>query len=307
MTGVKKIKDGNLEYKFELKGKDEFTEVTNMFNQMTERLRNIIIELADKRKLEELNRLKSEFISNISHELRTPLTYIKGSADNLLDVVPGKLNEKQKKHIRMILDSCSQIIPMIDNLLDMSRLESGKIILQCESLNLKVVVDDVILRLKVFADTKNINIENKITQNTPCVFADHERLSEILFNLLHNAVKFTPEKGSITIDACKSRIDDFRCQAAGSRRVNRDGGQTEELFDYVLSSHDIGYANQGNAFLGLDKYAAAKYAFACFDSIPEGTNQKELIDSQRRQEKRDEYNCCADICLQISGGFGKSA
>ena len=188
-----------MDYEIHLKGKNEFSEVAETFNSMTNDLRRMIVELADKKKLEELNRLKSEFISNVSHELKTPLTSIKGAADNMLDGVAGQLTQKQHKYTEMILNSCNRLIPLIDNLLDISRIEAGKIELSPSYLSLTDLIDDVRKEIEILAKRKGVTTKIIAESELPTVFADEQRVKQILVNLLDNAIKYTPSRGSVTI------------------------------------------------------------------------------------------------------------
>jgi signal transduction histidine kinase len=201
IEGIRRLRKGELDYEIELKGSDEFSEVAETFNSMTSDLRRMIIELADKKKLEELSRLKSEFISNVSHELKTPLTSIKGSADNMLDGVAGELSGKQRKYVQMILDSCNRLIPLIDNLLDISRIEAGKISLRYTQVSISKLIEEVRKEMEILAKKKDISLTCVFESGLPFVSADEQRVRQILINLLDNAVKFTPAQGTIEVQA----------------------------------------------------------------------------------------------------------
>ncbi len=147
---------------------------------------------------ESANRSKSEFLGNMSHELRTPLTGILGFSHVLLQEVFGSLNEKQKQYIAGINSCGKHLLDLINDLLDLSKLEAGK-----ESLNLETIVIAEICEASIFlirervAD-RGLEISTVITTNLTTFIADQRRVKQILFNLLSNAVKFTPT-GSVTL------------------------------------------------------------------------------------------------------------
>ena len=151
--------------------------------------------------LRRLDELKSEFLAMVSHELRTPLTAIVGYSRLLLRQVHGPLTPKQTEHQEAIFRSAQRLTDLINELLDVSRLESGRVELTPRAIDARVVVDQSIAVVAVAAQAKRITIVNAITPDTAPVHADPERLQQILVNLLSNAVKFTPDAGRVTITA----------------------------------------------------------------------------------------------------------
>jgi signal transduction histidine kinase/ActR/RegA family two-component response regulator len=151
--------------------------------------------------LRRLDELKSEFLAMVSHELRTPLTAIVGYSRLLLRQVHGPLTPKQIEQQEAIFRSAQRLTDLINELLDVSRLESGRVELVPRPTNARAVVDQGIAVVAVAAQAKRIQIENAIPPGSPAVQADAERLQQILVNLLSNAVKFTPDGGRVTVSA----------------------------------------------------------------------------------------------------------
>lgn len=149
-------------------------------------------------RLKELDQLKSDFVSNVSHELRTPLTAIKGSVDNMLDGLTGDLTEKQNRYLVRIKSNADRLARLINDLLDLSRIEAG-ISLKPVKLSLLTLANEVAENLRPMALEKQITIEVDSTDKNIFVWADSDRTSEVLTNLLGNAIKFTPVSGKITL------------------------------------------------------------------------------------------------------------
>ncbi|MGN6734508.1 MAG: ATP-binding protein [Candidatus Binatia bacterium] len=151
-----------------------------------------------EQRLKELDKLKSDFVSNVSHELRTPLTAIKGSVDNMLDGLTGDLNEKQSRYLTRIKSNTDRLARLINDLLDLSRIEYG-VTLQPTNLRLAPLLREVAESLRPVAAVKRITIAVESPDETVTAWADPDRVSEILMNLLGNAIKFTPPDGKVTL------------------------------------------------------------------------------------------------------------
>jgi len=149
--------------------------------------------------LEQADRLRSQFLSHVSHELKTPLTSIKGFLQNLLDGLTGPLNEKQQRYLSRMLDNSNRLIHMIDDLLDRTRIQSGRLDLVPGEIDLGDCVLDAVEQLRLLAQAKRQTLEVISPPAPLVVWADHDRLIQIIMNLVQNAVKFTPEGGSITV------------------------------------------------------------------------------------------------------------
>lgn len=149
--------------------------------------------------LEQGDRLRSQFLSHVSHELKTPLTSIKGFLQNLLDGLTGPLNEKQKRYLSRMLENSDRLIRMIEALLDRTRIQSGRLDLVPGEIDLGHCVADAVEQLRLLAQAKQQTLEAIIPPAPLMVWADRDRLIQIVTNLVQNAVKFTPEGGRIMV------------------------------------------------------------------------------------------------------------
>ena len=140
--------------------------------------------------LKQLDTLKSQFLDNVSHELRTPLTHIKGFVDNLLDGVGGDLSEKQASYLLRVMDNCDRLIRLINDLLDLSQIESGKVSLQLEPTELYPILDEAIAGIQPIADRKGIQVNLDCAADV-VAFVDPDKIGQIITNLLDNAIKYT--------------------------------------------------------------------------------------------------------------------
>lgn len=151
-------------------------------------------------RLKELDKMKSDFVSNVSHELRTPLTAIKGSVDNMLDGITGSLNEKQIRYLTRVKSNSDRLSRLINDVLDLSRIEAGGIDLKRTYLSLVPLTQEVIESLKSVATEKLISLEVSYPDNSVNAWADRDKVTQVLLNLLGNAVKFTSPHGKVIVD-----------------------------------------------------------------------------------------------------------
>ncbi|WP_340820216.1 PAS domain-containing sensor histidine kinase [Methanolobus sp. WCC4] len=150
---------------------------------------------------ENANRTKTEFLANMSHELRTPLNSIIGFSDMLLEGLTGEMNDKQSRYIRNISQSGKHLLSIINEILDISRIESGNMKLHKEDIHIDEVYEDIYSTFKNIADAKGLLLELSTDQKDRCVCADKAKLKQILFNLVSNAIKFTDSGGSVKVTA----------------------------------------------------------------------------------------------------------
>ncbi len=149
--------------------------------------------------LEQADRLRSQFLSHVSHELRTPLTSIKGFVQNLLDGLTGPLNEKQQRYLIRMLDNSDRLIRMIEDLLDRTRIEAGRLEVHPVDVDLESCLTDAIEQLRPLASAKRQRLGISARDTRIEVWADRDRLIQVAVNLLQNAVKYTPEDGEILV------------------------------------------------------------------------------------------------------------
>ena len=149
-------------------------------------------------------RLKDEFLANMSHELRTPLTAILGMSELLESQVRGPMNETQIRYTKTIIDSGQHLLSLINDILDLAKIEAEKLDIAIETIHVSEVCESCIYMIRPLAQAKNIQLDFTLQQPGPVIQADPLRLKQILINLLNNAVKFTPEGGTVGLEVHKS-------------------------------------------------------------------------------------------------------
>ena len=172
-----------------------------------EALRNVNVDLDGKldqlaqanMQLHEMNRLKSDFLANMSHELRTPLNSIIGFSDVLAGI--DALNGKQKRYVNNIGTSGRTLLEMINDILDLAKMENGKMDVRLTDFSIEPVVKAQCDLVRALSEEKNIDLTVDVQQNLPEMHQDQSKVQQILTNLLSNAIKFTPEGGRITVTA----------------------------------------------------------------------------------------------------------
>jgi len=168
----------------------------------------IIIDLTE-RKIQESNRLKSEFLANMSHELRTPMNAIIGFSEILIDKKVGELNAKQFEYLNDIYASGTHLLRLINDVLDLSKIEAGKIELIIESFELSEVIAEIVKILKPSADKKGIGITQRLSDEVNTISIDKNKFKQILYNLLSNAIKFS-DNGTVIIETRPRGPDCFQ-------------------------------------------------------------------------------------------------
>ena len=159
-------------------------------------------EIEDKsRQLELANKHKSEFLANMSHELRTPLNAIIGFSEVLIERMFGDVNDKQEEYLKDIHTSGQHLLSLINDILDLSKVEAGRMELNLGSFNLPLAIDNALTLIRERAQRHNITLKSEFDPALLEISADERKLKQILLNLLSNAVKFTPEGGRITVTA----------------------------------------------------------------------------------------------------------
>jgi PAS domain S-box-containing protein len=155
---------------------------------------------ARNEEVERANRLKSEFLASMSHELRTPLHTIIGFSELLTEELEGPINAKQKRFLGHILQDSRHLLQLINEVLDISKIEAGRLELHSEAIEFSACIDEVVAGIQPQALAKNIAIENRNTYSG-LLYADRVRMKEILYNLLSNAIKFTSNGGLVWIES----------------------------------------------------------------------------------------------------------
>jgi signal transduction histidine kinase len=185
-------------------------------NRMTEKLHEAYSKLEKKvedrthelalanERLKELDRMKSDFVSKVSHELRTPLTAIKGAVDLVLREVAGPLTEKQTHYLTRVRSNTQHLAGLINDLLDLSKIEAGRIEVKSSRVSLSGLVHEVVEALRPVAAEKVIALEAIIREPSILVWVDRDKINQVLTNLIGNAIKFTPVQGRVTVSASRN-------------------------------------------------------------------------------------------------------
>ena len=211
--GVDRIASGDMGFRVDLKTGDEIETLAGEFNRMAGALQEAYSRLEEKvaertrelvaanDQLKELDKLKSRFLSNVSHELKTPLTAIVGLAANMLDGITGRLNDKQREYLSDIRASSDRLARLIKDLLDLSIIEAGRVEFRPAPFALASLVREVANSLRPVAEQKLINIQVISTEASTTVWADRDRIAQVLTNLIGNAIKFTSPQGKVMVSA----------------------------------------------------------------------------------------------------------
>jgi signal transduction histidine kinase len=208
------IAAGRLTIRSQIQTGDEFEELSHAFNRMLHNLVAMQQELRAvngdlDRKVDELaqanlalfemNRLKSDFLATMSHELRTPLNSIIGFSEVLAG--SDQINERQRRYAANIQSSGKMLLGMINDILDLAKIESGKMEVRSEDFSLRDVCEGLTALARPIAERKDINLECRLDEAIPLLRQDPGKLRQVIYNLLSNAIKFTPEGGRVTVSA----------------------------------------------------------------------------------------------------------
>ena len=162
-------------------------------------------------KLIKLDQLKTDFVSTVSHELRTPLTIMKEYASIISDELPGKLNPGQRKYLSIIEGNIDRLSQIIEDLLDISRIDAQKVVLKREFVDLASIINDVVTQFKPQADGKQIEFKTGFPASLPPLYIDADRIRQVFTNLIGNAIKFTPTNGKIIAEIIDNEKE-FECR-----------------------------------------------------------------------------------------------
>lgn len=202
-------------------------------------------------KLKELDKLKDEFVSIASHELRTPMTIVRSYLWMLMQAQNGALNEKQKLYIDRAYGSTVRLIHLINDMLDTSRIDSGRVVINLEPIDIQKLAREIVAESEMRAEQLNLSlrVEDRVV---PLVLADREKIREVLINLIGNSMKFTPQGGSITI---KFEVGE---DIVTTRVIDTGMGFTKEYeerlfqkFGFIKTSYQMNKSDNGGTGLGL--------------------------------------------------------
>ena len=276
------ISRGEITKRVEIHTRDEFEVLGEAFNRMLQHLINAqemlkkvnnelnmkVDELAHVTiQLYETNQTKSDFMATMSHELRTPLNSILGFSDVLGSI--STLNDKQKRYVENINKSGRTLLTMINDILDMAKMEAGRMEARTTSFNIVSTIAAQCDMAKPLLDRKNIDLETNIEPNLPMMKQDESRLQQILNNLISNAIKFTPEGGRIKILV---RMTPASSAPTGPAPLSMTGlpskaAKTRDMMELKVSDTGVGISEEDLQII-FEKFRQGKGA------VPEGDTMK---------------------------------
>lgn len=229
-------------------------ELTRKLELLNDELENkVVARTQDLRQaimvLEKSDKIKSRFLANMSHELRTPLNGIISSSEVLKEEMFGPLNEKQQKYIQNNLNSSNHLLQLINDILDISKIEAGKMTLYLDDYSIYSIVMESLSIVKSLAYRKNIEVSIKIVPSDFKILVDAKKLKQILYNLLSNAIKFTSENGKVEVEVLKNQqivTISVKDNGIGIKKENHE--KVFEEFEQVDTSYERKYEGTG---LGL--------------------------------------------------------
>jgi signal transduction histidine kinase len=205
---------------------------------------------ARTRELEAANRHKSEFLANVSHELRTPLTAIKGFVDNMLDGLTGEMTPGQLRYLTRIKANTDRLARLINDLLDLTRIDAGRLDLRPTSLLLTTLVAEVVASLRPMAEDKHIQLDITAADPDVTAWADRDKVTQVLMNLLGNALKFTPTQGHITVAIARDVAGWVQISVADTG-PGIAAEEVEKIFDQFYQVAHVGTQRPHGTGLGL--------------------------------------------------------
>lgn len=244
--------NGNLEYRLKIKTQDEIEELADAFNQMSATLAASYRSLELKKELaDQANRAKSEFLANMSHELRTPLNGILGYAQILQRDI--SITTKQRDGLRIIHQCGSHLLTLINDILDLSKIEAQKMELSCHDFHFPAFLQSVVEICRIRAEQKSLSFIYQPSADLPTgISADEKRLRQVLINLLSNAIKFTETGGvqfTVTVLEKSTLTTKIRCQISDTG-IGMSPAQTEKIFLPFEQAGDTHKQSEGTG-LGL--------------------------------------------------------
>jgi GAF domain-containing protein/CheY-like chemotaxis protein len=197
----------------------------------------------------EADRAKSEFVSTVSHELRTPMTSIKGYADLLLMGAVGELADQQEHFVTIIRNNADRLTALVNDLLDISRIETGRVELNLRAVSMSEVVKSVMTTLEARAQERDLELRMDVPEDLPAVWGDSDRIMQVLTNLVGNAIQYTPPGGSITTSArIKQRMLEVSVADTG---IGISQENLEKIFDRFFRADDPFVQETSGTGLGL--------------------------------------------------------
>ena len=223
-------------------------EMSKIISMQVEALQEGISDVTHKnKKIIEADKLKTNFLANVTHELRTPLNSIIGFSELLCNELVGKLNEKQKEYLKDIQVSGLHLLGMINEILDLSKIEAKAMKLNKTEFNIQQAVNEVCNIVRPLAQKKNIGILTEVEDFT--INADYQKIQQILFNLISNSIKFTQNNGEIIISAIEDKKNIII--KVKDNGIGIEKKFLKKIFDKFEQIHNNSIKNESSTGLGL--------------------------------------------------------
>jgi PAS domain S-box-containing protein len=237
------------------------------------------------REVEQATKLKSKFLASMSHELRTPLNAIVGFSGLLADGTAGQMNDKQKRFVTHIKEGAHHLLQLINDILDLSKIEAGQLEIRCEDFQVKDALPEVLSTIRPLAMAKNIRVHHDLAASYS-IYADRVRFKQILYNLLSNAVKFTPEGGHVSIHYAEQdericisvadtgigiRAEDQEVIFEEFRQIDRDGAHEGTGLGLAITKRLVEQQG-GNIWLESEFGKGARFSF----TLPAASGQSHV-------------------------------
>jgi signal transduction histidine kinase len=231
---------GTLAYRIPMSIAKQLERQISMYqNSLEERVRQRTVALQESTEKSLLlaqqaraaNQAKSEFLANMSHELRTPLNHVIGFTELVADKRVGDLNEVQEEYLTDVLQSSRHLLSLINDVLDLAKVEAGKMELEVREMNLRSLLDSSLVMVREKAIKHGIGLLTELDGAPETLMADERKLKQVIYNLLSNAVKFTPDGGSVTLSARPLSGEEIRAAVSG-----RSGERFSSLLDRAEGS-----------------------------------------------------------------------
>jgi signal transduction histidine kinase len=223
----------------------EATQAAN-YAELAEKNRKLAEALT---RMQEVDRMKSSFLATVSHELRTPLTSVIGYSEMLLEGLAGDLSPEQREYVRTIMEKGDQLLALISNILEISRIEAGAVTLLRQPLDPAVLVEEIVVSGRAQANRRRIVIGFTAAPGLPQISVDREKMRQALVHVLGNAVKFTPEGGAVRVEV-RAALGAVEIVVADSG-VGISAAALPRVFDAFYQADSSSTREHGGAGLGL--------------------------------------------------------
>ncbi len=235
----RRFKEGDYSARVDDKSKGDMVILAETFNDMADTIESNIDEL------QSVERLRRELIANVSHDLRTPLAIIQGYIETLLIKKDNLAEEKKTKYMDIIMDSTKKLSNMVGQLFEYSKLEANEIKPEKETFQMSDLAQDIAAKYQILAEKKKINMNLKVEENLPLVFADISLVERAIQNLLDNALKFTPDGGTIQLILNNNK------NGVGVRIEDNGPGISQEDQSHIFERYHKSMGNKKNKGAGL--------------------------------------------------------